>query len=319
MFMNYMKIKLIIALLAAMAVIVVIPMGSFAAQDQPAANNSGNANDGQKTRVYQEFTYKDGEKPDIPEKINQFGQVLTLVSVSDPVESKTLPDSRTYTYQVSKSYTPDQLSQAPDNVKLTPVQGTGSRQVDRAETITDLSNNDVDKLPQRSIYTDTKGKGPGASVNGDLALAEVKYEVAHRDEYGMPDSYTAHVVYRGEETYTAVMYYMAEATYTNTEALGGEITFTVIATYEGDAPVADGLSEDTSGVEEPEMTGQVTGAADAEPQGSPALLSMIKFPFSLGDLSPAGAATLAAIAAVVVMLLIIGNYNKRRIRESSQA
>ena len=176
---------------------------------------------GGKMTVTREYTYKEGEAPNIPETINQFGQVFTLVSVSEPVESVTLPDTRTYTYSVSRTYTPDQLSQVPPNVQLTPVYGEGRRQVDRNEKISGLSNNDVDKLPQRKTYSDTNGRGPGAGADGELVLAEVKYETAGVDEYGIPKKYTAHLVYRGEETYSQLLYYTAVVTYTGVAGADG--------------------------------------------------------------------------------------------------
>ena len=344
--MSIKNARIIIALLAALAVMVTIPVSVYAAQESGTTQRSGSSQgqgtvqsqeasserqqsgsqNTEKTVVKQEFKYKKGETPNIPEKINQFGQILTLASVSDPVETASLPESRTYTYQVSRSYTPDQLSQAPGNVKVKPVYGYGRRQVDRKETITGLSNNDVDNLPLRKTYTDTNGRGPGATLNGELVLAEVKYEVTHRDEHGIPDSYTAHVVYRGEESHEPLMHYTATATYTDTKTVEGVPYYTVVATYEGDAP-AEGVA--SAGAEEiaeqPVLTPDTEDAgpdaaviASDSKNGIAGLVSLGRL-LSLGAFSKTGAATLAAIAAAALTIVIIGVYNKRRVRESSRA
>ena len=232
---NYRK-KAMMALLIALAVLAMLPAGAAFAQEGAQ---------GEKTTVTQEFTYKEGEAPDIPSGISHFGQTLTLVSVSSPVASTAPAKTSAYTYQASVSYTPDQLSQAQPGAELTPVYGTGKRQVDREETIRDLPDNDVEKLPVRKVYSDTDGRGPGATVNGDLALAEVKYEVTGLDTDGLPNKYSAHVVYRGEETYSVLLYYTAEATYTGTVAEVGETTYTVVATYEGYEPAPAEGPEDS--------------------------------------------------------------------------
>ena len=306
--------KAILVILLTIGVILSLPAGTFAAQ-LPGA-------DGEKTIVTQEFTYNEGEEPNIPETISQFGQILTLVSVSKPVENESLPTSRSYTYSVSRTYTPSELSQAPANVKLTPVYGEGTRQVDREEIIENLSNNDVDKLPQRKVYNDTNGKGPDTDADGDLALAEVKYEITGRDGDGLPNRYTAYVVYRGEETYTQLLYYTAVTTYTDTVTENGSKTYTVVATYEGYAP-ADDPDIDTAGTAGDGFTDGDGSSYDGDAgvtvsnvQNKPISGSGFQLPFSIDTLSPVGAAALATVAAAALTLLILSVYNRRKIRES---
>ncbi|MCL2111090.1 MAG: hypothetical protein FWH32_02325 [Clostridiales bacterium] len=248
-------------LLVTLAVIAAFPMGAFG-----AVSPDGGGTGGQAFTITREFTYKAGETPNIPETISQYGVVFTLVSVSEPVASTRLPRTRTYTYRVPAVYTPDQLSQVPPGVSLTPVYGEGKRQVDRSEVIRGLKNNDVDSLPQRKTYSDTTGQGPGARVSGSLTLAEVKYEVVSYDEDGLPNNYTARVVYRGEETYSILLYYTAVETYTEEVAEDGEETFTVVATYEGSMPSDDDISSPAADepAEEPGDSGPEpeTGADD---------------------------------------------------------
>jgi len=339
MYMYNRKMIMSMLLLAVVAIMAVFPVSAYAAEG--AAPGAGAA--GQKTRVTQEFTYKAGEEPNIPETISQFGQTLTLISVSEPVENTSLPETRTYNYEVSKSYTPDQLSQAPKNVKLTSVYGDGSRQVDRKETIRNLPNNDVEKLPKKMGYADTNGRGPGAKADGDLVLAEVKYEVTSRDKDGLPNKYTAHVVYRGEETYSVLLYYMATATYTETRTGDGAKTYTVVATYEDDAP-ADETADDAwppasapegpdgfdSGIGVAGQNGQ-DGAAEAinlgirdtgpagpfeDLQSGLSLLMPTPLQGVFMAISPIGMAALATIIAAVAVLAFLSFYNRRKFRES---
>lgn len=333
---NYRKI--ILALVITAAVIqIMLPAGVFAAQEYPGS---------EKVTVTQEYTYKAGERPNIPDEIIQFGQVLSLVSVSEPVESTTLPETRTYTYRVSGSYTPEQLSQAPKDVKLRPVYGTATRQVDRKETIKGLSDNDVDKLPKHKTYKNTNGRGPGLKVEGDLALAEVRYEVTGHDPDGLPNKYTARVVYRGEETYSVLQYYEAETTYTRTVTEDGATTYTVVATYEGYASADDNFSEYVPVESETNMDAdtdtdsdndngngvQMVPAIDMDEGGPgpgdgeglavvpdapvPSGGSAFQLPFSLAALPPIGVAAFATIVAALLTLVIFGAYNKRRARES---
>ena len=307
MFM-YDKRLIILLLLAIMTAIAMIPAGAYAASE--------------KTTFQQEYTYREGETPNIPQEIIQFGHIFTLVSVSEPVATAALPAKRSYTYQVSASYTPEQLSQAPKNTKLKPVYGTGKRQVDRRETVDGLPDNDVERLAQTKVYKDTNGRGPGARRAGELVLAEVKYEPVGRDEYGIPNDYKAHVVYRGEERYRALLSYNAVTTYTDTAAEDdGVTTYTVVATYEGDAPGSDGYDEPavagTGGDDSGGADAIGSGITDTHSAVAALKAFLFRLPFSLGALSPFGAAAIATIAAAALTLVFLGVYNKRRLREST--
>jgi len=327
MFIYNKKVAAILLLATFTTIMIAFPTSIFAASTPQAAA-------GEKTTITQEFTYKEGEKPNIKQEISQFGQVFTLVSVSDPKTNKSLPKSRSHTYQVSSSYTPEQLSQAPKNVTLTPVYGTGKRQVDREETIKNLPDNDVDRLALKKAYTDTDGHGPGTEAKGELVLAEVRFEPAGWDEDGLPNNYTAYVFYRGEETYTKLLYYEAVTTYTDTVTEDGDATYTVVATYEGDAPEEDEPEDSTADYTEDDD--YVAAAADegagggAGPDGGESVAetetaaeaagkTASGFPFTLGELSTLGTAAIATMAAAIIALLFLGIYNRRRVRESAQA
>ena len=234
----YRRILVSLLVLMVMATIAAFPPGAYAESATGGGSEAGAGAPGERVTVIQEYTYQEGETPEIPDTITQYGRVFTLATVSEPMKSTSLPTTRAYTYQVPLIYKPEELSQVPPNVALTPVYGEGKRQVDRMEAIYDLPDNDVEKLPKQKAYPDTKGNGPGAGA-GVLVLAEVRYEVTSRDKDGLPDGYTAHVIYRGEEPYKALSHYTAVATYTGVVTEDGVTTYTVAATYEYVVPVED--------------------------------------------------------------------------------
>jgi len=299
----YERKLILILLLTIMCTMAMIPGAAYAAAE--------------KTTFKQEFTYREGETPNIQKEISQFGRVFTLVSVSDPVATASLPQNRSYTTRLSAAYTPGQLSRAPKNVKLTPVYGTGKRQVDRLEAVKELPDNDVDRLAQRKVYKDTNGRGPDARASGELVLAEVKYEVTGRDADGIPSEYTAHVIYRGEETYRKLLFYEGVTTYTTADAEAdakageGVSTYTVVATYEREEAENDGLDgQAAAGVG---GSGAEGGGSAGEASGG-GISALFSLPFSLSGISPVGAAAIATLAAAALTLLILGLYNRRRLR-----
>jgi hypothetical protein len=137
-------------------------------------------------------------------------------------------------------------------------------------------------------------------------------------------------VYRGEETYSAVMYYTASATYTGTaasvsgEAVENESTYTIVATYEGDVPeevdvIADNPTDNSLGLGENANEGVQDPGSEASVDSGTAFGESFRLPFWLDAVSPIGAAMLGAIVAAGLALLVMGYYNKRVIRENSQA
>ena len=191
-----------------------------------------------------EYHYTEGEEGivDIPDSIEEFYREYRLVSVTGPILENTLPRTRTYTFRVDGAMTEDELASFSDteNLVLTPVDTVLERNVDKIELITNLPNNDVEDLPQSRMFELSSASSPGGVAQTELMRAGISFEVTERDEYGLPSSYNATIVYRGTESYMGAGYYLAEIKYTQTEELEGIPQYVVVAVYEpveGLAPV----------------------------------------------------------------------------------
>jgi hypothetical protein len=240
---------LIVSLFAALYGIFLVPSSVFAAETNlpPPAAETTEA----EQPLSMEYRYAQGEDAVIPEIISQFGRDYRLTGTSDPVAEGALPETRTYTYRVSGLITAAELADAHGlgDVKLTPVMGSRVSQVERDEVLTGLPTNDIEDLPPYKRYEESSATSPGATVSGELKLAEASFAVAGHDEYGLPNRYTATTVYRGSETTSYTAYYAAEATYRRSvqEAAGGQ-TFVVTASY---APVEAWEVEEPVPLQEP--------------------------------------------------------------------
>jgi len=233
-------------------------------------------------------------------------RLILIVLLTIMAAMATIP-SCAYAAEEKTIYTPEEAAQAPPGVKLTPIYGAGKRQVDRAETIKNLPDNDVDRLPRVKAYSDTNGRGPGADARGELVLAEVRYEPKGLDEDGIPNNYTAYVVYRGEETYLQLTHY--EAVWARPGTVTGEETTALDEiTDEEEAPAVEPYEPAVdSGGDDPDL-----GGASTDGESAPSS----RFPFSLSAISPLGAAAIATLVAAVLTLVMFGIYSRRRIRES---
>ncbi|GHU62586.1 hypothetical protein AGMMS49983_04290 [Clostridia bacterium] len=239
MYNNFPKIRaaLLAWLFTAVSVVLLSPTPALAAENVPApaagaaSAVSAAAEDSQ--RISMEVRYTESEKAVIPEVISQFGRDYRLVYTGDPVPEGSLPETRTYSYRISGLLTADQIAEVRGlgDLKLTPVTGSRTVQVERDEVLTGLPTNDIDDLPLYKRYEETSATSPGATVSGELKLAEAAFEVAGKDPYGLPNNYTAYTVYRGSETTTYTAYYSGEATYKRTVTEGGDPTYVVVATY----------------------------------------------------------------------------------------
>jgi len=234
-------------------------------------------------------------------------RLILIVLLTIMAAMATIP-SCAYAAEEKTIYTPEEAAQAPPGIKLTPIYGAGKRQVDRAETIKNLPDNDVDRLPRVKAYSDTTGRGPGAGARGELVLAEVRYEPKGWDEDGIPNNYTAYVVYRGEETYLQLTHYEAVTARAST-VTGEETTDSDEIADEDDAPVAEPYEP---AVDEGGDDPDAGGVAAADGGGA----TPAKLPFSLSAISPLGAAAVATLVAAVLTLVMLGIYSRRRIRES---
>ena len=183
-----------------------------------------------------EYHYTEGEEDtiSIPEVIEEFNREYRLVDVSDPIVEDRLPLVRTYTFRVDGVMTSEELASfsGTESLVLTPVEVVLERNVDRIEVITGLPNNDVEDLPESRVFEVSSASSPSGVELAELIRAGISFEVTGRDEYGLPSSYAATIVYRGVETYMGTGYYLAQIEYTQTEVVGDVPLYVIIAVYE---------------------------------------------------------------------------------------
>ena len=306
--------RLFIVLTFALAMM--LPASVFAAA-APPPDTSGGA-------IQVEIRYKDGETPDIPQQINQFGFTYNLVSVSDPVLESELPTVRTYTYQVDGALTPEQVNNIKGlgDLKLSPVDIIYEEEVDKVATIP-MKTNDVDDVPKIMKFTVTSGEHPSGFEEKDLTLVGVTFELANPkyDSRGLPAGYVATAVYRGIQTYSDLGYYIAEATFvTYEDEEDGIEAYVVVASYVTDEmpPPVDEEEEEEALIESlpvpPEGTG--TGLSEIDDglvalQGPNLIQNLIDGLVPLGGMNVAGVWSflsfiLAAAAIAMAAVFAIG-------------
>jgi hypothetical protein len=238
--------KKIIAFVIIAAALLAMPGAVFAAQDAAVVDN-----------ITVEYRYADGETPDIPASISQFGQTYNLVGTSGAVLESTLPSTRTYTYRVSGSVTADQLAQiqGAGDVSFSPVYVNKEEAADVPHTFSDLENNDVDELLAIAQATDVNLLLSGTLSEGRsfkvLELSDISYTVT-QEEDGLPDEYQAECILRGVMITQVVGYYLANANFTTSVQEGDGINqYIVVAEYAPEALPPEELVVEEEVIEEP--------------------------------------------------------------------
>ena len=198
-----------------------------------------------------EYRYTKGEesKLNIPDSISRYGRTYHLVSKAAPVLEKKLPATRVYTWYVDGTITQDEMGlvDGMKDVNLTPTTVTAERVVDETAYVTGLATNDVEALPLTKTYPE-----------GVLTRAAVRFDVETQDDFGLPTTYKAEIIYRGVETYTGPGYKVT-ATYTTSESLAGVPVYVVVATFAPDGIVGTTTGGTTTGGTTTTPTGTSTG------------------------------------------------------------
>jgi len=242
------KRTLLIALV--MVAVLALPLVTFATTETSGGRTSGT--------LQIEYRFAEGETPDIPATIDQYGFTYRLVGQSAPVLESSLPVVRTYTYRVNGLLTQQQIDEAGlQNIKLTPVYVVHERKVDvelsyaNTPRFRNMPTNDVDDIPLVFPCRVTSGTDPSGFETKNLNRAGVTFEIVGY-EGGLassptpPAGYNATVVYRGTETYSEVGYFQADATFTTSETEGDINYYIIVADYETEAfdpPIEEFIAE----------------------------------------------------------------------------
>ncbi|MDR1954138.1 MAG: hypothetical protein LBQ21_06675 [Clostridiales Family XIII bacterium] len=322
------RLARIAAIIAALLLCTASALPVFAVE----TTESGDANS---TSLTIEYRYTQGEDiPEIPKTITRFGRKYSLVKAAEPVLESMLPRTRTYTYKVIGVVSKQDVAMVAGlgNVSLQPVLASVERKVDKTETITNLPTNEAEYLPRTKEYEISSDAYEGTVTKGALTRAGVEFELTGYDEYGIPDRYTATVVYRGIETYLEPQYYNAEATYT-TRTADTVSSYVIIADYKSDdkvtvttpvIPTSPAISKPDSEAETPSDTPKT----ETEPPEKLSEVSQTKIDIPSAISNPVyekkiSTTTLIALGAVAValiaaamLLLLAGKHREKKNAEA---
>ena len=285
--------KLRVFFIALIVLLAMIPTEALFAQ------SAQNTDSGSEWNIKIEFRYTKGEesKLNIPGTIAKYGRTYHLVSRTDPILEKTLPASREYVWQIDGTITESerQLLEGTEGVKLTPTTIKIGRVIDKHETMEGLQTNDVEAIPLKRTYSE-----------GDFYRAAVRFDATSYDEFGLPVSFTAEVVYRGYEIFNGPGYNVS-VTYTKEEELDGVPQYVVVATYAPDdlVPVSAAGSGGTDGRDQ-----AGSGGAAFEPavivNSNAAAIPNESLPQASGDKNKPGAINSVALILLIIALLFGG-------------
>ena len=260
-----------------------------------------------------EYRFKEGETPNIPETIEQYGFTYRLVSQSPPMLESTLPNVRTYTYRVQGLLTQEQIDEAGlQNITLTPVSVVMERKVDVEVVFKNMPTNDVDDIPSTYPCKVTSGTDPSGFETRTLERAGVTFDIAGYETGPSgsptpPAGYNATVVYRGVETYSEIGYYEANAVFRTTEDEGDTKYYVIVADYETEAfdpPVDEFIVEPAV----PEVSGPVVIVDEDEPRLGQNILDVISGNVPFGSLDFVGAWSLISAILSFAGILIAAGY-----------
>jgi len=335
-----MKKRLITLLIVIFAFMMAMPASVYATTPPPA--------DAVRGTLTVEYRYAEGQEPTIPTVIQRFGFTWYLVSQSAPVHISTLPNIRTYEYQINGAMTAAQLEDilGLGTITVNPIWSTFTKEFDQEVSIPGLLTNDVDEIPPGDFLDDDMvqylidhgyikdgTEVQDIVVNAELMPTGVEFEVTLWDD-GLPMEYTAHVVYRGEISFSLQVFTSITLTITSddedeldvyvifAEYESNELPPPVTVIGEGETPLAppvEGLTlEDTALIDD--QTGNpIQDIADGNvPLGNTEVKGAWSFLSLLFSLVAVVIAALFGIGFLVRnrranMLMELGDYDEEQI------
>ena len=123
-------------------------------------------------------------------------------------------------------------------------------QVDKFYVMTGLPDNDVTRLPVFMDFEVVSDTIIGGTMISTLQIVDVSFEVTGQDHLGLPNRYTAHITYRGQEGLHVLEFYDVTAYYAGVVesvieqmAITGTYRPVVAATAPPAAPIAEEARE----------------------------------------------------------------------------
>ena len=223
--------------------------GSTASTSTGADVNTGSVSiDADDKTVTREYTHAKDEVPTIPAQVTDAdGRTFVLQGkVTEIAPGQTLSKPLVREVTVDAAFGPDpgaaleaELAVDEDGYAGTlelashaavPTYSSRTRAVDRTVVYENLPDNDVSRLPAEEVFTVSSDSLPGATTDAALRRASVTMAVASLDDAGMPNSYTATVVFRGEESYLEQTGWHVTGTYAGTVEKK-DVNYITTATY----------------------------------------------------------------------------------------
>jgi hypothetical protein len=100
-----------------------------------------------------------------------------------------------------------------DTFKVAPGYNSNTAQVERTKIFKNVSDQELDEIPQTYKFKVKSDSAPGAKAKVALNLSESDYKVTKYDEAGKAVKYTVMADYRGQESYLTHTYDTVYATY----------------------------------------------------------------------------------------------------------
>lgn len=191
--------------------------------------------------------------PDAPETIERDGEVWRLVSTESVEDADWRPTMASFERTESVECWPEDLEATEAGVAdefeideagakgaiprtslvSEPVYEARTYRAEQTVEVSGLPSNDMAQIEQeRSFYMQQSGN------TVTLTFAGIEWRVEGTDEFGLPASYGATVLYRGTDTAVVLDRYVVTAVYEGELPVGDDKGMTLIATY-APAPVED--------------------------------------------------------------------------------
>ncbi len=195
---------------------------------------------------------------------------------------------------IKDGYYVGKISLAPNPFSKVEVYESFTGQVDKTHIIEDLPDNDVSRLPKKKTFEVSSDEYYGATKSAVLKLLSVEYEVTGTNSLGLPNKYTAHLTFRGQQSWLEPHHYSVTAKYEG-EVVSSEQRRVVEAHYE--------LVSVDPVISEP----VIEEVPDIQPPTVPTVINVVEPPEEPTNIFPAiasaGIVIISAIGLILFWLL----------------
>ena len=232
------------------ALLVISALPSLAVAEEAKASSNA------PQTIEREYRYQDGQEPLVIEEaiVDEGGNSYRLVSFDAPIADPTYArPTQSYTRQYTTNISKDDINNlsyyfaesfyiedgpfvgnippAANPYYIIAIYESFTGQVDRYHTIENLPDNDAIRIPMQMDFTVSSSEGPEATQTATLNLLFIEYEITGTNALGLPNNYTAHLTYRGQESWLELIGYNVTAYYEGTIDSNVE-QYVIVSRYE---------------------------------------------------------------------------------------